>query len=70
MAGTVLNYAITGPEENLSSVIQFETYFTRDNHIEIHRAGSVHTWMAHLQDLHPARQLSLKFFNSHGCLFQ
>ncbi len=42
---SVLNHAITCFEKSLSSVIQFEIHFTKNNDVEVHRVGRVHPRM-------------------------
>jgi len=64
VARAVLNHTIPGFEENFGSVIQFENHFAGDNHVEVHRAGSVHARMIAFQDVEHARQLLLNFFDS------
>src|SRR6266852_7236220 len=64
---SVLNHAITCFEKNLSSVIQFEIHFTKNNNVEVHRVGSVHPRMIQFQDINHPRQLLLNFFESRRC---
>jgi len=67
VASSVLNYVITCLEKNLSSVVQFEIHFAKDNDVEIHRVGSVHTRMIRFEEINPPRQLLLNFFESRRC---
>jgi hypothetical protein len=64
VTSSVLNHAVTRLETNLSSVVQFEIDFARDNHVEVHRVGRVHARMSGFQDFHHPRQLLLNFFES------
>ncbi len=45
VASSVLNHAITRLEKDLSSVVQFEIHFARDNYVEVDCVSSVHPRM-------------------------
>jgi len=64
VTSSVLNHAVSHFEKNLSSVVQFQIDLARDNDIDVHRVGSVHTRMIRFQDVYHLRQLLLNFFES------
>jgi hypothetical protein len=64
VASSVLNHAITRLEKDLSSVVQFEIHFARDNYVEVDCVSSVHTRMIRFQNVNHPRQFMLNLFES------